>query len=280
MKNEIAAVERLLRSDKTTVQRNKTWEAICAETGAGNVVGKDIYFTSADKQRLREYIASESGLDPQFDSRAGGRMALANHDVNEKLTSDSVFGHLVVLATLGKASIKIDNVVTKTPLGSVLSVLPNKLDLEHLKTQKLLVVENGAVMPYWGDFELPSEWQNSIIIYRGHRENMRTVADIARSQPEENLGWFFDFDPAGLALAVDQGKGELLIPDQWFNFDSSTGFNQPNKYRDQQAVLSRVREKVTGELIDIVNHMEMNSLALMQEHLVNRRVGLIAIKLN
>lgn len=280
MKNEIAAVERLLRSEKTTVQRNKTWDDICAETGAGLVVGKEIHFTPTDKQRLRAYIESECGIDPQFDSRAGGRMAMAHHDASEKLTSDSVFGHLVVLATTGNAAVKVNGDTISTPPGSVLSVLPQDLDREHLKTQKLMIVENGAIMPHWRDIQLPNDWQHAVVVYRGHRENMRTVADIARSQPEENLGWFFDFDPAGLALAVDQARGELMIPDQWFNFDSSIGFNQPNKYRDQQAALSRIKERATGELIEIVNHMEINNLALMQEHLVNRRISLIAIKLN
>jgi len=279
MKNEIAAVERLLRSDKTTVQRNKTWDTICAETGAGSVVGKEIHFTPTDKQRLREYIASESGLDPQFDSRAGGRMAMAHHDASEKLTSDSVFGHLVVLATTGSAAVKVNGDTIRTPPGSVLSVLPQDLDREHLKTQKLMIVENGAIMPHWRDIQLPNDWKHSVIMYRGHRANMRTVADIARSQPEEKLGWFFDFDPAGLALGIDQGRGRLMIPEQWFNFDSKTGFNQPGKYRDQSAAMDRIKRKATGELLDIIGYMEKYSLALMQEHLVQRRVALIEIKL-
>ncbi|MBE0508433.1 MAG: hypothetical protein IBX50_17225 [Marinospirillum sp.] len=279
MRNEIAAIERLLKSDKLKVKRNKTWDSICVETGAGAVVGKEIHFASADKQRLRAYIASACGVDPQFDSRSGGRMAMASHDASEKLTSDSVFGHLVVIATAGKSEIKVNGDTIKTPAGSVLSVLPENLDREHLKTQKLVIVENGAIMPYWHEIQLPGNWKDSVIIYRGHRENMRTVAEIARIQPDEQLGWFFDFDPAGLALGFDQGKGVLMIPEAWSSFDSKTGFNQPHKYHDQKNALNRIKKQATGELHAIVAHMEKHSLAVMQEHLVQRRVALIERKI-
>lgn len=279
MRNEIAAIERFLKSDKLKVKRNKTWDSICVETGAGAVVGKEIHFASADKQRLRAYIASACGVDPQFDSRSGGRMTMASHDASEKLTSDSVFGHLIVIATAGKSEIKVNGCTIKTPAGSVLSVLPENLDREHLKTQKLVIVENGAIMPCWHDIQLPNEWQDSVIIYRGHRENMRTVAEIGRTQPDEQLGWFFDFDPAGLALGLDQGRGVLMIPEEWSSFDSQTRFNQPDKHFVQQVALNRIKRQATGELQAIAEHMEKHGLALMQEHLVKRRTVLIERKI-
>ncbi|MDR9469338.1 hypothetical protein [Marinospirillum sp.] len=277
MRNEIAAIERFLKSDKLKVKRNKTWDSICLETGAGAVVGKEIHFASADKQRLRAYVASACGLDPQFDSRSGGRMAMAGYDASEKLTSDSVFGHLVVIATAGKAAIKVSGDAIKTPVGSVLSVLAESLDREHLKTQKLVIVENGAIMPHWHDIQLPSDWKDAVIIYRGHRENMRTVGEIARTQPDEKLGWFFDFDPAGLALGFDQGKGVLMIPEAWAGFNSETGVNQPSKYHDQKNALNRIKRQAGAELQAIVEHMENHSLAVMQEHLVHRRTNLMAL---
>lgn len=263
MRNEIAVIERFLKSDKLKVKRNKTWDSICLETGAGAVVGKEIHFASADKQRLRAYVASVCGLDPQFDSRLGGRMAMAGYDASEKLTSDSVFGHLVVIATAGKSEIKVNGGTIKTPAGSVLSVLPENLDREHLKTQKLVIVENGAIMPCWHEIQLPGGWKDSVIIYRGHRENMRTVAEIARTQRDEQLGWFFDFDPAGLALGFDQGKGVLMIPEAWAGFNSETRFNQPNKYHDQKDALNRIKRQAGDDLLAIVEHMENHSLALM-----------------
>ena len=84
MKAEINAIERLLKGSKSKVQRNQIWEQICAENGVGQVIGREIYFTPADRQRLREYVVAEHGLDPQYDSRAGGRMAMASEGLPVK----------------------------------------------------------------------------------------------------------------------------------------------------------------------------------------------------
>jgi hypothetical protein len=277
MPAEIAAIERLLKAGKSKVQRNRIWEQICAENGVGQVVGREIHFTAADKQRLREYALAEHGVDPQFDSRAGGRMAMALQDASEKLSNDSVFGHLIVLATAGTAKVRVSGEEFRTPRGSVLSVLPGCLDTDHLQSQKLVVVENGGVVPYWADLRLPDSWEDSVILYRGHRENVRTVAEITRNQPAGNLAWFFDFDPAGLALALDQGRGSALVAEKWRELGRHTPFNQPKIHRKQSAALKRLKGWATGELLAIAEHMSNEELAVMQEHLTRRHMQLVAL---
>ncbi|MBQ0834048.1 hypothetical protein [Marinobacter sp.] len=272
MPAEIAAIERLLRGGKSKVQRNQTWEKICAENGVGRAIGREIHFTPLDKQRLREYVVAEHGLDPQFDSRAGGRMAMARLDASEKLTPDSVFGQLLVLATTGDAKVRVSGKDATTPQGSVFSVRPDCLDAEHLQTQNLVIIENGGLMPYWSDLQLPESCKNSVILYRGHRENVRAVADIVSRQPADKLAWFFDFDPAGQALALDQGKGSTLVPENWSEFGRHTPFNQPKTHRNQFVALKKLKGRATGELFSIAEHMANEELALMQEHLILRHV--------
>jgi hypothetical protein len=279
MPAEIAAIERLLRAGKSKVQRNQIWEQICAENGVGQAIGREIHFTPADKQRLREYVLAEHGVDPQFDSRAGGRMAMALQDASEKLSSDSVFGHLIVLATAGTAKVRVSGEEFRTPNGSVSSVLPGCLDTDHLQSQKLVIIENGGVMPYWADFRLPDPWKDSVIVYRGHRENARSVAEVASKQPADNLAWFFDFDPAGLALALDQGRGSALVPDKWRELGRHTLFNQPKTHRKQIVALKRLKGRATGELLTICEHVANEELALMQEHLIQRHVQLAALSI-
>ncbi|SHK83021.1 hypothetical protein SAMN05216369_3308 [Marinobacter antarcticus] len=274
---EIAAIERLLKAGKSKVQRSQTWEQICAENGVGQVIGREIHFTAADKQRLREYALAEHGVDPQFDSRVGGRMVMALQDASEKLSSDSVFGHLIVLATAGTAKVAVGGEEFRTPRGSVLSVLPGCLDTDHLQSQKLVIVENGGVVPYWADIRLPGSWENSVILYRGHRENVRTIAEIARNQPAGNLAWFFDFDPAGLALALDQGRGSALVAGKWRELGRHTPFNQPKIHRKQSVALKRLKARATGELLAIAEHMSNEELAVMQEHLTRRHIQLVAL---
>lgn len=279
MRAEVGAIERLLRTGKTKVQRNKLWEQICAENGVGRVVGREIHFSPEDKQRLRDYAKAEYGTDPQFDSRAGGRMAMARFDASEKLTPDSVFGQLLVLATAGSADVKVDGKNASTPPGSVLSMRPDCLDAEYLQTQNLVIVENGGLMPYWADLKLPESYKSAVILYRGHRKNVRDVAEIASKQPANKLAWFFDFDPAGQSLALDQGKGCTLVPENWSEFDRHTPFNQPKTHRKQYVALQRLRNRATEELLSIAEHMASQELAVMQEHLVLRSVHMSAILL-
>lgn len=279
MPAEIAAIERLLRGGKSKVQRNQTWEKICAENGVGRALGREIHFTPLDKQRLREYVVAEHGLDPQFDTRAGGRMTMARLDASEKLTPDSVFGQLLVLATAGAAKVRVSDEDVTTPQGSVVSVRPDFLDAEHLQTQNLVIIENGGLMPYWSDFQLPGSCKNSVILYRGHRENVRAVADIVSRQPADKLAWFFDFDPSGQSLALDQGKGSTLVPSSWRELGRHTPFNQPKVHRKQSAALKRLKDRATGELLAIAEHMASQELAVMQEHLVRRNILLAELPL-
>ncbi|MDS1311518.1 DUF7281 domain-containing protein [Marinobacter xiaoshiensis] len=279
MPAEIAAIERLLRGGKSTVKRGKIWDQICAETGVGQVVGKEIHFTPEERLRLREYAKAEHGLDPQYDSRAGGRMAMARHDASEKYSRDSVFGELLVLATAGAATVRVKGKSVSTPPGSVLSVRPDCLDPEHLQTQSLVIIENGGLMPYWVDIKLPDSLANSIILYRGHRENVRSVAELVSSQPADKLSWFFDFDPAGQCLALDQGKGSTLVPASWRELGKHTPFNQPKVHRNQSVALTRLKGRAYGELLAIAEHMASEELAVMQEHMVRRNILLSALPL-
>ncbi|PCM43373.1 hypothetical protein [Marinobacter sp. ANT_B65] len=280
MPAEIAAIERLLKAGKSKVQRNKLWEQICAENGVGQVIGRDIHFSPDDKQRLRDYIRAEHGVDPQYDSRAGGRMVMARQNASEKLSRDSVFGHLLVMATAGTTKLRVNGADVRTPHGSVLSVLPEYLDTGHLRSGKLVIVENGGLMPFWADLRLPDSWKNSVILYRGHRENARAVLEIASDQPADKLAWFFDFDPAGQAFALGQGRGSTLVPQNWREFGGHTPFNQPKTHRNQVSALKRFKARVNGELLAIAEHMASEELALMQEHMVLRHVQLEAIAID
>ncbi|MFP3978926.1 hypothetical protein [Marinobacter sp. KMM 10035] len=279
MPAEIAAIERLLRGGKSSVRRGKVWDQICAETGVGQVVGKEIRFTPEERQRLREYAKAEHGLDPQYDSRAGGRMAMASHNASEKLSPDSVFGELLVLATAGTAHLRVSGENVTTPQGSVLSVRPDCLDAEHVKTQNLVIIENGGLMPYWADIMLPDSFADSIILYRGHRENVRGVTELVSNQPADKLAWFFDFDPSGQSLALDQGKGSTLVPARWRELGKHTPFNQPKVHRNQSVALTRLKGRADGELLAIAEHMASEELAVMQEHMVRRNILLSALPL-
>ncbi len=277
MRAELSAIERLLNSDKTSVRRNPTWDRIHEETGAGSVIGREIRFTHEDRHRLRIYAQSLSGLDPQFDSRAGGRMAVAEYDASEKLSSDSVFGELLVIATAGSARISVQGRDVQTPPGSVISVLPDMLDRDKLRECRLVVIENGAVMPHWSDIRLPGAWKDSVLIYRGHRENLRSVATLVDEHPPETLAFFHDFDPAGLAMACRHGQGLVMVPADWPQLRQDFGPNQPDVHRKQLVQLKSLQNKNRAGDASVIGRMAREQLAVMQEHMVSRKMALAAV---
>ncbi|PHQ16901.1 DUF7281 domain-containing protein [Marinobacter profundi] len=283
MSAELAAIERLLRRSRSSVRRNPTWEAIHQETGAGRIVAGEIHFSAEDRQRLREYARSVHGIDPLFDARDGGRLAMARYDSSEKLAKDSVFGRLLVMATAGNAEIRVSGSPVRTPPGAVLSVVPEQLDADALKGQPLVVIENGALMPHWPEIRLPDGWSDAVLLYRGHRENQRAATELMAVQPSERLGLFFDFDPAGLVMALQAGKGWLFVPRDWPQLCRDSGVNQPGVHRQQRAALQQlqhVQERSgSGDLAELRARMESEELAVMQEHIVQRQLELEVLRL-
>lgn len=280
MRAELAAIERLLKSNKTRVRRNATWDRIHEETGAGTVIGRELHFNHEDRHKLRIYGQSQTGLDPQFDSRAGGRMAVAKYDASEKLSSDSVFGELLVMATAGSACISVQGMAVRTPPGSVISVLPDRLDRDRLRECRLVVIENGSVMPHWSEIRLPEGWEDSVLIYRGHRENLRMVAALVDEHPPETLAFFHDFDPAGLAMACHHGRGAVMIPADWQRLPGDSGPNQLNVHHKQRAQLKQLQQKNRAGDDSLIGQMANKQLALMQEHMITRNMPLIVIPID
>lgn len=279
MTAEFNAIKRLLNSGKKTANRNPTWARIHEETCCGTLVGRVFQFTDDELQRLRRFAQSLTGLDPLFDSTVGGRMDMAEKVPDEKLANDSVFGQLVVMATAGKAQIRVSGEFARIPRGAVLSVPFDQLDAEHLHQQRLVVIENGALMPECHHMQLPRGWEGCVFVYRGHRENIRHTQKLMERHPAELLGLFFDFDPAGLDMALAVGKGRVFIPEDRPELRMALEeINNRNAFRRQLRELNRLRDRVTdSQWEQVVDWLERNEIAIMQEHLVRRRLPLVTL---
>ena len=281
MRTEFNAIKRLFESGKKAANRNPTWTRIHKETCCGTLAGREYRFTEDELFRLRQYAQSLTGLDPLFDSTAGGRMEMAEKVPDEKLASDSVFGQLVVMAAAGKAEVKVGGTVAHIPAGSVLSVPFDRLDTNHLQQQRLVIIENGALMPECHHIRLPRGWENCLFVYRGHRENVRHTQKLIENQPEELLGLFFDFDPAGLGMALAMGKGRIFILEDWAELSSTliADINNRGAYRRQSREMARLKELAANTRWELlVNWVENNEVAIMQEHLVRRNLPLVTLE--
>ena len=282
MKAEFKAITKLLQAGKRETARSDVWKRIHQETGLGAVRGNKFLFSEDELDKLRKYGLSLTGgeLDPLFQKPARSRMDTAEIHNNEKFTSQSVFGSLLLLATAGDASVSINGEPSATQPGSVLAVKPGAIDREALTQQRLIVIENGSLMPDWHRVYLPPTWQDAVLLYRGHGENAREVNKLVQAQPSERLGLYYDFDPAGMAMALNWGKGNILLPQDWLALDCSAagGLSQRSTYRQQYAELKIAQAAAgTDQQRSILAFMAAHECAIMQEHITVRALPLVAI---
>lgn len=282
MKAEFNAIKRLLISGKKTANRNPMWTRIHEETCCGTLVGREYHFTDNELYRLRQHAESFTRLDPLHDSTSGGRMDMAEKVSDEKLANDSVFGQLVVVATAGKAQVRVGGEFAQIPPGTILSVPFDNLDLDHLQQQKIVIIENGALMPECEHIRLPQGWEDSVFVYRGHRENVRHTQKLIEGHPAEHLGLFFDFDPAGLVMSLAVGKGHIFIPEdgQELRIALDGDINNRSAFRKQSREMNRLRDQATDTNWEqVVDWLEKKEIAIMQEQLVRRNLPLVTLNL-
>ncbi|MBQ0763163.1 DUF7281 domain-containing protein [Marinobacter psychrophilus] len=282
MKAEFKAIATLLQGSKRSAARNKVWTRIHHETGLGTVSRRDFLFSEDELNKLRQYGRSLTGgeLDPLFYKPAGLRMDMAEVHNNEKFTSHSVFGSLMLMATAGGARVVINGEPSATQPGSILAVKPDPINREALTQQKLIVIENGSLMPDWSRIVLPEAWQDAVLLYRGHGENARDVIKLALAQPSDRLAFYYDFDPAGMAMALNWGRGHILVPQDWPALDCSAsgGLSQRGTYRQQHASLNMAQAAArTEQQRRILAFMANQECAIMQEHITARALPLVAI---
>ncbi len=277
MTADFNAIKRLLASGKRTANKNQTWARIHEETCCGTIVGREYQFTEDELHRLRNHAQALTGLDPLFDSMAVSRMDMADKVPDEKLARDSVFGQLLVMATAGKGEIRASGEIAYVPPGAVISVPFEVLDLGHLRKQRLVVIENGSLMPECHRIRLPQGWNDCVFVYRGHRENVRHVQKLVDRHPAELLGLFFDFDPAGLNLALAVGKGEIFVPLECSDKFLSVSNNQTahrRQTREMASLLGKARNTACEQLVSWIH---LNEVAVMQEHIVSRDIQLSVV---
>jgi len=273
MSKEFNAIRLVVTGDKKETNLNPLWLNIHNETGCGTIAGRKIRFTDDDHDALRRYAKSKTGMDPLYESLSGTRLDLAGKTDDEKLAQGSVFGHLVVMATLGNATLPIDDQEVVVQSGTVLCAPASKIGMDRLTQRQILVVENGSLIQECHRLKVPSDWANAVIVYRGHSENARDVAQIIRSQPSERLGLFYDFDPQGLDMALQHRRGQILIP----AFLPPATPSKRNAFRAQRTAMKRLQNLCANSpWVKTVSVMDEQELAVTQEHMLVHGVPLIA----
>jgi len=278
---EFKAIQTLVRAGRKTAGTSGVWMRIHNATALGQRTGKQFVFTGNDVHALRLYAKTLTGLDPMLEDLSGDRIELAAKTNCEKLGNELVFGRMVVMATLGDSSIPLKSGdVARAPASVLMSTHLDRLDLDYIQKQKVLITENGTTIQYCGELVLPGAWADAIIVYRGHGDNVNHVNHIIQNQPSENLGFLGDFDPAGLDISTHYGKGVCLIPDpaavQALDPATFKRINQKHTFGRQADAFRRLKAKSADpSWLALMAFMDNGRIAIMEEYFVADGLPLI-----
>jgi hypothetical protein len=273
---EINSIKTVLRKHQKQVSANSLWRGLCERYGVGRIGTRYIDLSLMDRERIRNAVKRECKFDPMHIELSGDRLQIASITQNEKRSGDKVFGDQLVLASPGGGVIKTCNGELSTPLGTLVSVRYELLEIEAITT--LVIVENGQLMTHW-DYWATLPWLlGSHLIYRGHGENQNQVQMLVDSLSKDvDIICFPDFDPAGLDLALRYKPNGLIIPKDWSEWskehDFVKRFNKHDSFFEQEAALGdwpqrHVQLKNNEVLTELVSHLRKERIAITQEHLV------------
>lgn len=274
----------LLRQRKLIVKDSKLWQEICHDINIGQVRGKDIHFTHKDLNTLETYgdgLFGYSILELNLD--AMDRMDSSEHTSEDKWSKGGVFevmlpmarSHLLPLPVKGDSNFI-------TPPGVVVSLQLNMIDTT--KIDSILIIENGTLMTHWDELVplLPSEFQHSLIIYRGHGQNQNMLVSLINSLPKDTpVGVFYDFDAAGYDMALKLAEIRtisILHPSDWGEFHKLPKkllkkLNKKESFIDQiDQLMTRINSLETPNSIkEMLVYIRDHRFAITQEHLIKHQ---------
>lgn len=278
-RQEIKVVQDLLRSQKLSTRRNKTWERVVSGWGIGRFVDKEFKITPAEQVSLRAIFKRETGLDPLAGDLSGTRMDLARQGADEKLSAQSVFAELAQVAR-ARESVPMKQGPAVTPRGTLLSV--NLEDIDPVGLGQVIVVENGWAIRDWSRIQLATGAAAApLFVYRGHGGSARLLNSWLNQLPREvQRTGFFDWDPAGVCMGVNSALFDsLLVP----SAGALEGLQKHSKLRsflDQEIIAEAQIARLDGVARRLLRDVLDGQWALTQESMIEMGVELELVDLN
>ena len=251
-----------------SVPVSAVWQKIHDETSIGSISSMQLMLTVEDHKKLREWVKGETGTDPLTTEISGDREEVAAMSRDEKFATENVFSGMLWVSRLS-GEIPLVQGNAATPEGTLISVATDDISMDDIKTT--VIVENGTVARNWYKCIVPDELATALIVYRGHGELASTVrAWLSSLNADIKKIGYFDFDPAGLGIAVDYNMDAILIPDP-INDKLIKGINnKPESHANQLLKRPNLREQLPKSCHWVLNWMTSGrrQCAVTQERLM------------
>lgn len=280
---ELKVIQATLQLKKKVNPLNKTWEKLHKEHQLGIINKNEIRFTNNELDFIKTIYKKFVKVEPEVSySLDKDRLDTANVVKNEKASEGGVFSEQLVFASM-KAYLPLNqDDVFIGYRGFVATV--NHAEIQASKIKKLIILENGTMLTRLHDWieQLPSQWLDSLFLYRGHGNNNRYVINLLAELPEgAEVAYYGDLDPIGLNIAAGFYKLRslsVLVPECWSLLTRNHIDNRDSVflYQVQKSQDLYLDDDLPSTLKNIYKYVCQNQIAIMQEN-VNRLGKMIAI---
>lgn len=258
---QVAFLQRLVADRPEYRTRGTTADEMHAQEGLGRMQGTRIYY------RTEDFVSAQHKLISRGFEVARPRGAYTRGEapkgLSEKSGAQKVTHGLVAVSTLNMPDLRV-------PARGFLAI--PWADALALPYQVLLLVENLEALQRIGEFGWLADYVKGrmvVALYRGAPGWFRTdsASTLVASDTRPVLA-FFDFDPAGLAMAASVPRREALCLPAWDLLSTSLREQQRRNLYAQSYDESRTQlDAVTDPEIALAwKRMQQLTLGLDQEH--------------
>lgn len=280
-KKHIQAIQRVLQQGKTSVKISTLWEHICNTQGVGEVVANQYLFSSKDLSLLGKVLDGLSTESVMHAKLSGERVGMAGKFVDEKFADENVFEGYFHAYRADQKPLTLKSGVVQSPEGVSLFVHIDEIDID--KCPVIVVVENGKAFLQWHRFNLKAKLEGALIVYRGHGKDQSTVFELVRrlqAVSKEVIG-FFDYDPAGIQMAMNLGVNNVIVPIYWDKHSSElpvgAEFNNEVKYLSQVDLARKYLNGQPPGSAKVLRSVVDGKWGYQQEHLIAHQVPLCRV---
>lgn len=277
-KNLINSLLRIYHSDKRRIASSALLKRFVQDFNIGQNVGSSLVFSTADREKIRKLLLSDSGIDAettnigQWDGLS--RTESLDYGGNEKMSSAAVRQGRVAVKTLPEKKLLLNNKSLELPIGSNLDLNWQWL-VTHCNHKTVLLVENWEAFEFIEciTFDLSRAGHNPLVVFRGspvyQGDNVLGLLH-GLALPVFAL---VDYDPSGLVIAQSLPHfAGLMVPQDNELLAALVKNTNYNRYQSQLSQAQSVLNNAYHP--DIVAHWKLlqeHGKALPQEYFLKQR---------
>lgn len=276
-RRDIQQALKVAQSSSLRFRANQSLAALSGR-GFGHVTNDEFRISRGERRRLKQWL-SQQGITWQtpWSTFDGDRLQTAEAAINEKLAKAGATESRILVATWGGGPLINKQRVPDWEGGYVSATTAS---LSAIECDCVLIVENFAAFTALHKVTGDLGRKRILAVYRGDPERSSGLSwarDIA-GRAGIPLVAYVDFDPAGLAIALQVGAEAVLLP-RLSALDTVQGSGED--FTNQHIQWEQLKKMAVGpDLQPYITEMETRRQGFTQERMIGLKVPHQWVELN